>query len=78
MLDGEIGLVPSEVLWNAHFLQPRLAAPPLQAGGDVIRGRTDHVTGAAQQVAMAVAVIVHRIVEIMRRQKLRLAEFAGP
>ena len=27
---------------------------------------------------MAVAVIVHRIVEIMRRQKLRLPEFAGP
>ena len=27
---------------------------------------------------MAVAVIVHRIVEIMRRQKLRLPEFARP
>ena len=27
---------------------------------------------------MAVAVVIDRIVEIMRRQKLRLAEFAGP
>ena len=27
---------------------------------------------------MAVAVVVDRIVEIMRRQELRLAEFAGP
>ena len=63
---------------HAHFLQPGLAAPPFQAGGDVVRGRADHVGRAAQQIAAAVAVVIDRIVEIMRRQKLRLAEFAGP
>ena len=83
---GRLGYAFGHWLWygtgglalTLDFLEPRLAAPPFQSVGDVVRGRADHVGRAAQQVAMTVAVIVHRIVEIMRRQKLRLAELAGP
>ena len=67
-----------QILRHPDFLQPGFAAPPFQAIGDVVRGRADHVGRAAQHVAMAVAVIVDRVVEIMRRQELRLPEFAGP
>ena len=78
MFRRKVRLLPRQIRWHADFLQPRLAAPPFQSGGDVVRGRADHVGRAVQHVAMAVAIIVHGIVEVMRRQELRLSELAGP
>ncbi len=43
-----------------------------------MRGRADHIGRRRQHVAAAVAVIIHGVVEIVPRQKLRLTEFARP
>ncbi len=79
-LNREVGLVPRKVRCrgHAHFLQPGLAAPPFQPRRDVVRGRADHVGRAVQEIAAAVAVVIDGIGEIMRRQELRLSQFAGP
>ena len=44
----------------------------------VVRGGADHVGVVAEQVDAAVAVVVDGVVEIARRQELRLPELAGP
>ncbi len=77
MLDREISLVPRHVRRHPHLAQPRLAALPAEAH-KVVRGRTDHVRHAAQQVALAVAVIIDRVFDVFGRHHLGLAEFAGP
>ncbi len=77
MLDGEVGLVPGEVGGHAHLLQPGLPALPAEED-DEVGGRGDHVGHAAHQIAPAVAVVVHRVLEVVRGQELRLAELAGP
>ena len=77
MPDGEVRLVPRQVGRHPHLLQPRLAPPPAQMHQEIGRG-SDHIGHAGDQVAAAVAVIVHRVVEVVRRQELRLPQLAGP
>ena len=77
MLNGKIGLLPGQVAGHVHLLEPRLVALPAEMH-DEIGGGSDDVGNAGDQIAPAVAVIVDRVLEIVRRQELGLAEFAGP
>ena len=77
MLDGEVGLLPRQILRHAHFLQPGLAAFPAEADQEV--GAGGHGVGnAVDQIAAAVAVEVHRVLEIVGGGELQAAELAGP
>ena len=77
MLDVEVGLLPRQVLRHVHLLQPGLAALPAEADEE-IRGRSERVGHALDQVAAAVAVEVDRVFEIVRGGELHAAELAGP
>jgi hypothetical protein len=56
---------------------PVLAALPAVSGEEV-GGRGQHVGGAAQEIAAAVAVEIDRELDVGRRHELGLADFARP
>ena len=45
---------------------------------EIIRGRSEYVGRATQEIAHAIAVVIDGVFIIFRRHHLRLAEFAGP
>ena len=77
MLDREVGLLPRQVLRDAHLLDPGLAALPAEML-QIVCGRGEHVGHALDQVAPPVAVIVDGAAVILRRHHLGLAELARP
>ena len=77
MLDGEVGLLPRQVGRHVHLLQPGLAALPAEADQEVGAGG-ERIGDAVDQIAAAVTVEVHGVLEIVGRRELQAAEFAGP
>ena len=67
MLDGEVGLLPRQLLRHAHFLQPGLAALPAEADQE-IGGGGERVGNAVDQIAAAVAVEIDGVLEIVGRR----------
>ncbi len=66
-----------QVLRHAHLLDPRLVRAPAEVL-HVVRRRADDVVVVGEQVDTPVAVIVDGVVEIARRQELRLPDLTGP
>ncbi len=74
---GELGALVVEARRQAHFHAPGLAGLPSHARQEVGGGRGD-VRDAAPDVAVAVAVGVHRVTQEHGRQELGVAHGAGP
>ena len=77
MLDRKVGLLPRQVHRHAYLLQPGLAALPAEMH-EILAGRADHVRGAFDQIASAVAVVIDGVRHIFGWHHLRLTEFARP
>ncbi len=77
VLDRKVGLLPWEILGQPHLLQPGLAALPTEMQ-EILSGRADDVGGAADEIAVAVAVVVDRVRHVFRRHHLGLPELARP
>ena len=76
MLDGARRLLPGHRLGHPHLLQPGVAAPAEAL--QVVRRGGERVGHAADQVAPAVAVEIHRVFQVVGGRELDLAELARP
>ena len=74
---GPRGLLPRHAVGDAHLLQPRLVGAPADRL-QIVRGRGERVGNASDEIAAAVAIVVDRVFQVVRRRELHLAELARP